>query len=218
MSALIAKVIRQTRRPIPELYELCHGKLLSLLWRRHLASVGPHFHVSRGARIMGASRVSMGDHFYAGPNLWIQAVQRYEGVAYDSQIVIGQRFSGSESVHIASSDMVVIGNDVLFGSRVHVTDHAHGRYSGKEQDAPGFPPLRRALLRGRKVRIGDNVWLGDNVVVLPGVTIGAGTVVGANSVVSRSLPPEVIAVGAPARPIKRWDAGRRAWLPCEAAP
>ena len=50
--------------------------------------------------------------------------------------------------------------------------------------------------------IGDNVWLGGGVIVLPGVTIGDNTVVGAGSVVVRDLPPDVVAVGNPARVVR----------------
>jgi acetyltransferase-like isoleucine patch superfamily enzyme len=59
------------------------------------------------------------------------------------------------------------------------------------------------------------VWLGDGVVVLPGVTIGEGSIVGANSVVTRSLPPGVIAVGAPARPVKFYDRAASRWTAIE---
>jgi maltose O-acetyltransferase len=52
----------------------------------------------------------------------------------------------------------------------------------------------------RPITIGDNVWLGGGVMVLPGVSIGANTVVGAGAVVTRSLPPDVVAYGNPARP------------------
>ena len=52
------------------------------------------------------------------------------------------------------------------------------------------------------VSIGDRVWLGANVVVLSGVSIGDDTVVAANSVVASSLPPGVLAAGAPAQ-VKR---------------
>jgi len=61
------------------------------------------------------------------------------------------------------------------------------------------------------VRIGRGAWLGQNVVVMPGVTIGELAVVGANSVVTRDVPPRTIAVGVPARPVKVWDDGARAW-------
>ena len=50
---------------------------------------------------------------------------------------------------------------------------------------------------------GDGAWLAQNVVVLSGVTIGAGAVVGANSVVRDDIPPGAVAVGAPARVVRR---------------
>jgi len=47
------------------------------------------------------------------------------------------------------------------------------------------------------------VWLGGGVIVCPGVTIGANTVVGAGSVVTKDLPADVVAVGNPARVVRR---------------
>ena len=55
----------------------------------------------------------------------------------------------------------------------------------------------------RDVHIGARTWLGRGVVVLPGVRIGAGTIVGAGSVVARDLPDDVVAVGVPARVVRR---------------
>ncbi len=52
------------------------------------------------------------------------------------------------------------------------------------------------------VWIGDRVWIGADTLVLRGVTIGDDVVVGAGSVVTRDLPPRVLALGAPARPVR----------------
>lgn len=52
-------------------------------------------------------------------------------------------------------------------------------------------------------RIGNDVWLASGVCVLRGVSIGDGCVIGANSVVTRDIPPYSIAVGVPARVIRR---------------
>ncbi len=49
------------------------------------------------------------------------------------------------------------------------------------------------------MRIGRNVWIGRGSCVLPGVTIGDNAVIGANSVVTRNIPSDALAVGAPAR-------------------
>jgi maltose O-acetyltransferase len=50
-----------------------------------------------------------------------------------------------------------------------------------------------------RVVIHASCHIGARTVVLPGVEIGPRTIVGANSVVSRSLPPDTVCVGAPAR-------------------
>jgi maltose O-acetyltransferase len=53
------------------------------------------------------------------------------------------------------------------------------------------------------ITIGKNCWLGGGVIVCPGVSIGANTTVGAGSVVVRDLPADVVAVGNPARVVRR---------------
>jgi acetyltransferase-like isoleucine patch superfamily enzyme len=52
------------------------------------------------------------------------------------------------------------------------------------------------------VRLGDSVYVGVNAVILPGVTIGNNSVIGAGAVVTRDIPPNVVAVGNPARVVK----------------
>ena len=68
--------------------------------------------------------------------------------------------------------------------------------------APDRLPLYQAGSTKKGIQIEDNVWIGAGVRILDGVRIGRNTIVGAGSVVSRSLPPNVTAVGAPARPTK----------------
>lgn len=60
-------------------------------------------------------------------------------------------------------------------------------------------PRRAGWEAAEPITIGDNVWLGGGAIVCPGVTIGENTVVGAGAVVTRDLPPNVVAVGTPAR-------------------
>ena len=65
------------------------------------------------------------------------------------------------------------------------------------------PPSKSDLpLKGDTV-IGNDVWLGQNSVILPGVHIGDGAIIGANAVVGSDIPPYSVAVGNPARVIRR---------------
>lgn len=191
--------------------ERLHNRAASWIWARVLGT--PSMRIHHASRILGASRIEMGERFQAGRFLWLEAIESFNEQRFEPRIVLGDDINVSELVHIACIDSVVIGDGVLMGSKVIVTDHNHGQYGGDgDHSSPDERPNRRALY-GAPVRIGDRVFLGDNVVVLPGSVIGAGAVIGANSTVSGEIPPHTIAVGCPARPVRRYDATTRRWEP-----
>ncbi|HEX7443222.1 MAG TPA: acyltransferase [Acidimicrobiales bacterium] len=116
----------------------------------------------------------------------------------DRVVTIGDRCligSGSSVVGLLS---IVIGDDVWTGHNVHITDMNHG-YTDLDL------PISRQHQPESPVVIGDGSWLGHNVVVLPGAHIGRHVTVGAGSVVRGTLPDHSVAVGVPARVIRRYD-------------
>jgi acetyltransferase-like isoleucine patch superfamily enzyme len=126
-------------------------------------------------------------------------------------LFFGENFQMNDYVHITAIEEVRIGRNVLLASKIYISDCSHGSYSGDEKDSdPTSIPKHRKLF-SKPVVIEDNVWLGEFVSVLPGVVIGKGTIVGANSVVSKSLPANVIAVGIPAKPIKKYNFESQRW-------
>ena len=127
-----------------------------------------------------------------------------------SLLIIGDNVQINDYVHIVAKEKVIIGNNVLMASKIFISDLNHGSYSSEFHDSPLTPPENRAL-SSAPVIIEENVWLGEFVSILPGVTIGKGTIVGANSVVCKSLPPNVIAVGSPAKPIKLYNFKTQKW-------
>jgi lipopolysaccharide O-acetyltransferase len=128
-------------------------------------------------------------------------------------IEIGDNVEINDYVHIGAIDSVKIGNNVLIASKVYITDHDHGSYGRQgRHDSPLSAPRDRALSFA-PVAIEDNVWIGEFVSVLQGVTIGKGSIVGAMSVVTRDIPPNCIAVGAPAKVIKRYSFETGRWEP-----
>lgn len=75
----------------------------------------------------------------------------------------------------------------------------------------GSDCYQKELLTTGAINIGNGCWLGQNVVVLPGVTIGERSIIGANAVVSNDIPPYSIAVGMPAKVIKRFNLDTNNW-------
>lgn len=53
------------------------------------------------------------------------------------------------------------------------------------------------------IHIGKNCWLGAGVIVVPGVTIGDNSVIGAGAVITKDIPANVVAVGTPARVLRK---------------
>lgn len=139
---------------------------------------------------------------------------RLEAFSINSKLVLffGSNVQLNDYVHICAVKEVRIGNNVLMAGHVYISDNSHGIYKGYIHDSsPEIPPVNRSFLV-ENVIIEDNVWLGEGVIVLPGVTIGKGCVIGAHAVVSQSIPPYTVAVGIPAKPIKKYDFVKKKWL------
>jgi acetyltransferase-like isoleucine patch superfamily enzyme len=165
------------------------------------------------SRIRGINSLHIGHSFRALDHLWLEAVERDRvGNCYNPSLIIGNNVDVGNSVHLAATTFVCIGDEVLIGSRVTITDHNHGLYKGESQSSPLERPANRLLNSTAETIVESNVWIGDGVVILPGSHIGKGTIIGANSVVNGNIPDYCIAAGIPARPIRLYDCESRSWL------
>jgi acetyltransferase-like isoleucine patch superfamily enzyme len=135
-------------------------------------------------------RLELGPHVLFEPGVWITA----PGAA---RIRIGGGSFLNIGVMVASVQLVEIGAYCMLANGCFVSDGDH-RY-----DDPELPVPWQGFTTEGPTRIGDNVWCGANVVVTGGVTIGERCVIGANSVVTGDIPAHSVAVGAPARVIRK---------------
>lgn len=134
-------------------------------------------------------KVTLGAGATIAPNVSIRNGER---------IVIGAGTKVGERAYLWAGDgsgRIEIGEHCRIGPEVFITASDYGLQPDQ--------PIAYQERNERDVTIGSDVWLGARVFVGAGVTLGDGCVVSAGSVVARSLPPGSIAVGVPARIVRR---------------
>jgi len=107
-----------------------------------------------------------------------------DGVFIENDVVVGDRVTVKCGVQLW--DGVRLGDDVFIGPNATFTNDA-------------FPRSRRYPEKFAQTVVESGASIGANATILPGVRIGSGAMIGAGAVVTRSVPPNAIVVGNPAR-------------------
>jgi acetyltransferase-like isoleucine patch superfamily enzyme len=173
-------------------------------YRRKMGAIGADVSLGRGLRIDGPQFIFLGDRVriddycrFAIPGLNFQAGAA--ALALSPKLEIGSdTYVGSFTV-FNCMNAISIGKKVAIADHCYIGDYFHGFVS------TDLPPIDQYLVSRGPVRINDGAWLGSKVSVMPGVTIGRHCIIGANSVVTHDIPDFHVAVGAPARAIRRLD-------------
>ena len=142
-------------------------------------------------------KIGVGNRF--AKHTILTAWSRYKDKTYKPEVTIGNNCIFGGYLHLTCCNSITIGNDVLTGRWVTITDNSNGECSADETN---IPPASRPLWSKGKVIIEDSVWIGDKATILPNVTLGKGCIIGANSVVTKDIPPYAIACGNPAKVIR----------------
>lgn len=158
------------------------------LWFHHRPRSLPLFFVGPRSEVVIASNVD----FKAGAR--VRFLGDFSGRFY-GPATFGHDVKFGRGATIAIHSRLDVGNDCLFAAYTSIHDEAHVYGSGPD-------PIDGRGLKTSPIVIGNNVWVGTKATILQGVTIGDNAVIGANAVVTRDVPANSIAVGAPARVVK----------------
>ena len=151
--------------------------------------------------------------FFKPLRIWLQKRRMGKNIGENSElrpycvldgynnIIIGKDVIIPEGVRLVTdsfdeSAKIIIGDGVLFAPNVSVYCTTH-TYSSSESYIKSQP------LKNKTTTIKSGSWIGINSIILPGVTIGRNCVIGANSIVNKDIPDCTVAVGSPARIIKK---------------
>jgi len=180
---------------------------------QRVGSIGPGHRRARGFRAFGAGSaicfpvtalygeryIRLGAQTIVGPHVTLSAgVSPDHQLDRDTVVSIGDRCLIGRGSGIVAHESIEIGDDVFTGHHVYVTDANHGY---EDVDVP----IGRQFAAPKPVSIGAGSWLGHGSIVLPGSRIGRHVVIGAGSVVTGEIPDFSVAVGVPAKVVRRYD-------------
>lgn len=182
------------------------------LYRSRLGSMGEGAELAPTALLSYPKKIVIGAGCRIADNVVLRAntdadtgirlgagVQVHESVligANNGTISIGDRSWLAPFCLVYGNGNVTIGNDVLIAPRVSINTVSH---HAERCDVT----INEQGIYKDPVVIEDDVWIGMHAVILQGVTIGHGSIIGAGAVVNRDIPPWSIAVGSPAKVIRR---------------
>ena len=180
--------------------------MISLLFNKivfgRLLKVGrqPKIWGSLVIKIVGNGCIILGDDLHLvseAKRSFITLFSKIQLTAYgDGIISLGDRVALNGTV-ITSKKLISIGSGTMVAPNVSLVDSDFHQ---------AWPPETRFISDtsacDKEVKIGCNVWIGMNTLVLKGAVIGDNSIIGAGSTVTSEIPPNCIAAGNPAIPIK----------------
>lgn len=127
-------------------------------------------------------------------------VRPYAQIWSGGTVRIGKGSEIGERCRISIANSLKIGEKVLLSPNVYITDCDH------EYRNIDIPVIDQGITqKEQRVSIGEGSYIGINAVIVGNVKIGRHCVVGANSIVTRDIPDYCVAVGSPAKIIKKYD-------------
>lgn len=147
-------------------------------------------YIGKGCSLKGKKNIQLATDVTIRPS-----VQIWSG---GGTVKIGMGSEIGERCRISIANSLEIGEKVLLAPNVYITDCDH------EYRNPNIPVIDQGIVqKSQKVSIGNGSYIGINSVIVGDVKIGKHCVIGANSVVTKDVPDYCVAVGSPAKVIKR---------------
>lgn len=177
-------------------------KIKTKLWYRiFFKSIGKGSNIMKPLRINNPENIEIGSKVIVNKNTWLLTLKvndRTPKLVLDDGAIIGHYN------HITCINNVYIGKNVLTADKVYISDNYHG------YEDIGIPIRLQEVKSKASVYIGENTWIGENVSIIS-ASIGKHCIIGSNSVVNKDIPDYCIAVGSPAKIVKRYNHKTKLW-------
>jgi acetyltransferase-like isoleucine patch superfamily enzyme len=169
------------------------------------AEYGRDVYIGPGVIINRPRFISLGDRVRILRNTSINLHPR-DRHSQEILLELGNDVIISENCYISACNSIIIEENVGISPNVMIIDN-----SRKPGDV-SRPSKEQDISKDGYVKIGADSWIAFGSCVLPNVTIGRHCIIGALSVVNTDIPPYSVAVGSPARVVKRYDFEGKQWV------
>jgi len=168
--------------------------------------LGTRVTFSQGVTIQNGKYISLGDRVYLERNVTLKFLEEFISYGYKRPTLkIEEAVTIGTGTIISAAKFIHIKKNVLIAPHCFITDHDH------EYHDISIPIRDQGYKNVKKIVIEEGAWIGVNSTICSGVTIGKNSVVGANSVVTKDVPDFSLAVGVPAKVVKRFNTVTKTW-------
>ena len=183
------------------IFNRCLSTIRYFTLTRNFGQFGAKSTISKPLRVNGPEHIFIGEKVGIHKYAWLGARNL---TGYTPSLIIKDNVTIGDFAHIFATRRIEIGCNVLLANNVYISDNVHG-YVDVE-----MPVIKQPIIQKNDVFIGEDSWIGEHVSII-GSSIGKHCVIGANSVVTHNIPDYCVAVGIPARIIKRYDFDTKKW-------
>ncbi len=183
---------------IREVYYLLKTKIWYSQWFK---CVGNKSKIIKPLGLSSPENISVGSNVTINPFCWLFTKQLADKIP---EFIIKDRVRIGHFNHITCINKVCIEKDVITADRVYITDNMH------EYENVEIPIMSQPIVSKGEVHIGEGSWIGENASIIS-CKIGKHCVIGANTVVNKDIPNYSVAVGVPAKIVKRYHFEDRKW-------
>jgi acetyltransferase-like isoleucine patch superfamily enzyme len=186
--AVVRRGARSVRNRLSLAADRVRGLGVQVLGALGVCSIGARPSVGRAVRLTIYGELTIGDDVILDDGCLIY-------VGPGARVVLGNGVRVGRNTVIAAANSIDVGDRVLIAEHCTVRDSDHQLEPEARREETSVPTA--------PVRIGADAWLGAGTRVLRGGEVGDGAVIGANAVVRGAIPARSIAVGVPARVVRR---------------
>lgn len=173
-----------------------------LFYKSVFAELGRETVIKSPLHIDGGKNIYIGNNVLVQYKSWLAAVPLTGET--DCRLVLSDGVVVGHFNHIYATKRIVINRDVLLADRVYIADNSH------EYRDISLAVKKQSIIQLNEVEIGEGSWIGEGVCII-GAKIGKHCVIGANSVVTKDIEDYSLAVGVPAKVIKRFCLDTNQW-------